>query len=57
MLDPDVLSWHADPETATPEFLLALLEIRRIIEPKAAELVAASTCRGVNSHQSRFVSW
>ena len=30
MLDPDVLSWHADPETATLEFLLALLEIRRL---------------------------
>ena len=45
MLDPDVLSWHADPETATPEFLLALLEIRRIIEPKAAELAAARATR------------
>ena len=45
MLDPDVLSWHADPETATPEFLLALLEIRRIIEPKAAELAASRATR------------
>ena len=45
MLDPDVLSWHADPETATPEFLLALLEIRRIIEPKAAELAAVRATR------------
>ena len=45
MLDPDVLSWHADPETATPEFLLALLEIRRIIEPKAAELAAVRASR------------
>ena len=45
MLDPDVLSWHADPETATSEFLLALLEIRRIIEPKAAELAASRATR------------
>ncbi len=45
MLDPDVLAWHADPETATPEFLLALIEIRRIIEPKAAELAAARATR------------
>jgi DNA-binding FadR family transcriptional regulator len=45
MLDADVLSWHADPETATPEFLLALLEIRRIIEPKAAELAAVRATR------------
>jgi len=45
MLDPDVLSWHADPETATPEFLLALLEIRRIFEPKAAELAAVRATR------------
>ena len=45
MLDPDVLSWHADPATATPEFLLALLEIRRIIEPKAAELAAVRATR------------
>ena len=45
MLDPDVLSWHADPDTATPEFLLALLEIRRIIEPKAAELAAVRATR------------
>lgn len=45
MLDPDVLSWHADPDTATPEFLLALLEIRCIIEPKAAELAAVRATR------------
>jgi DNA-binding FadR family transcriptional regulator len=45
MLDPDVLAWHADPETATPEFLLALIEIRRIIEPKAAELAATRATR------------
>ena len=45
MLDPDVLSWHADPETATPEFLLSLLEMRRIIEPKAAELAAVRATR------------
>jgi len=45
MLDPDVLSWHANPETATPGFLLELLEIRRIIEPKAAELAATRATR------------
>jgi DNA-binding FadR family transcriptional regulator len=45
MLDPDVLSWHADPETATPEFLFALLEIRHIIEPRAAQLAAARATR------------
>ena len=45
MLDPAVLSWHADPDTATPEFLLALLELRRIIEPKAAELAAVRATR------------
>lgn len=40
MLDPEVLSWHADPEIATKEFMLDLIEMRRIIEPKAAELAA-----------------
>ncbi len=40
MLDPDVLAWHADPEAATREFMLDLIELRRIIEPKAAELAA-----------------
>lgn len=40
MLDPDVLAWHADPATATTEFMLDLIELRRIIEPKAAELAA-----------------
>ena len=40
MLDPDVLEWHADPEAATREFMLDLIEVRRIIEPKAAELAA-----------------
>ena len=40
MLDPDVLNWHADPATASPEFLLDLLELRQIIEPRAAELAA-----------------
>jgi GntR family galactonate operon transcriptional repressor len=40
MLDPDVLNWHADPEIATDSFMLDLIELRRIIEPKAAELAA-----------------
>jgi DNA-binding FadR family transcriptional regulator len=40
MLDPDVLHWHADPDTATEDFMLDLVELRRIIAPKAAELAA-----------------
>ena len=40
MLDPDVLNWHADPEIASESFMLDLIELRRIIEPKAAELAA-----------------
>jgi GntR family galactonate operon transcriptional repressor len=40
MLDPDVLRWHADPDIATEKFMLDLIEMRRIIEPKAAELAA-----------------
>jgi DNA-binding FadR family transcriptional regulator len=53
MLDPDVLSWHADPEAATPEFLLSLLEARRIIEPKAAELAAL---RGTRDDMAAILS-
>ncbi len=53
MLDPDVLSWHSDPETATPEFLLSLLEARRIIEPKAAELAAV---RGTREDMAAILS-
>jgi DNA-binding FadR family transcriptional regulator len=45
MLDPDVLAWHADPEIATQEFMLDLIELRRIIEPKAAELAAKRATR------------
>ena len=40
LLDPDVLKWHADPEIASNDFMLDLIELRRIIEPKAAELAA-----------------
>lgn len=40
MLDPDVLAWHADPKRATRDFLLDLIEVRRIIEPQAAALAA-----------------
>ena len=43
MLDPDVLRWHCDPDIATDKFMLDLIEMRRIIEPKAAEL---ATVRG-----------
>ena len=45
LLDPDVLRWHADPDIATQEFMLDLIEMRRIIEPKAAELAAARATR------------
>jgi GntR family galactonate operon transcriptional repressor len=45
MLDPDVLKWHADPDIATEKFMLDLIEMRRIIEPKAAELAAARATR------------
>ena len=45
MLDPDVLRWHADPDIATERFMLDLIELRRIVEPKAAELAAARATR------------
>lgn len=45
MLDPDVLAWHADPTVATPQFMLSLNEIRRLIEPEASRLAAARATR------------
>jgi DNA-binding FadR family transcriptional regulator len=45
MLDPDVLKWHADPDIATEKFMLDLVEMRRIVEPKAAELAAVRATR------------
>ncbi len=45
MLDPDLLEWHADPTIATPEFMLALTETRRIIEPEASRLAARRATR------------
>lgn len=45
MLDPDVLRWHADPDIATEQFMLDLIEMRRIVEPRAAELAAARATR------------
>lgn len=45
LLDPDVLRWHADPDVATEQFMLDLVEMRRIIEPKAAELAATRATR------------
>lgn len=45
LLDPDVLRWHADPEIATEQFMLDLIEMRRIIEPRASELAAARATR------------
>ncbi len=45
MLDPDVLAWHADPEIATPQFLLDLTEMRRVIEPEASRIAALRATR------------
>lgn len=45
MLDPDVLAWHADPTIATPQFMLSLTEMRRIIEPDASRLAASRATR------------
>jgi len=45
LLDQDVLEWHADPDTATRSFMLDLIEMRRIVEPKAAELAAVRATR------------
>ena len=53
MLDPDVLRWHADPHFASREFMLELIELRRIIEPKAAELAAV---RATKEDVSRIFS-
>ncbi len=39
LLDPDVLAWHA-PGHISPDFLLDLIELRRVIEPAAAALAA-----------------
>ena len=36
MLDPDVLKWHADPDIASAQFMLDLVEMRDIVEPRAA---------------------
>src|SRR3989442_10091090 len=40
LLDPDVLAWQQD-SPASEELLRKLTEVRRIIEPAAAELAAA----------------
>ena len=45
MLDPDILRWHADPDIATEKFMLDLIEMRCIVEPKAAELAAVRATR------------
>jgi len=45
MLDQQVLGWHADPDIATEAFMLDLIEVRRIIEPKAAKLAAERASR------------
>jgi DNA-binding FadR family transcriptional regulator len=39
LLDPDVIAWHP-PEHLPPDFLNDLVELRRLIEPAAAELAA-----------------
>ena len=45
MLDPDVLAWHADPDIATPQFMLDLTEVRRVIEPEASRIAAQRATR------------
>ncbi len=39
LLDPDVLAWYP-PAELDPDFLSALVELRRLIEPAAAEIAA-----------------
>ncbi len=39
LFDPDVLAWHS-PDDLRPEFLLAITELRRVIEPVAAGMAA-----------------
>ncbi|MBB5751609.1 FCD domain-containing protein [Prosthecomicrobium pneumaticum] len=39
ILDPDVLSWHFEVEPS-PSFIIALFELRRIIEPAGAAIAA-----------------
>ncbi len=45
MLDPDVLEWHADPNSADVQFMLDIIEMRHIIEPQAAQLAAERATR------------
>lgn len=45
LLDPDVLSWYSTCENKAPAFISDLIEMRRIIEPKAAELAASRADR------------
>jgi DNA-binding FadR family transcriptional regulator len=39
LLDPDVLAWHS-PDNLPPDFFNDLIELRRLIEPAAAEYAA-----------------
>lgn len=50
MLDPDVLKWHADPDIASAQFMLDLVEMRDIVEPRAAELAATRATREDVAH-------
>ena len=53
LFDPDVLAWHP-PERLTPAFLADLVELRRVIEPAAAEFAAARGSReGDRRHRRR----
>ena len=40
LLDPDVLAWHR-ADTLPPDFVSDLVELRRLIEPAAAEFAAS----------------
>src|ERR687887_1744910 len=55
LLDPDVLAWLQDDDVSE-EMLRKLTEVRRIIEPAAAELAAARAgAREIAAMQNAFV--
>ena len=52
LLDPDVLAWHP-AGSLDPDFLKDLVELRRLIEPAAAEFAAT---RGERRHIDRITA-
>jgi DNA-binding transcriptional regulator YhcF (GntR family) len=53
LLDPAVLSWHPNL-TRDVELIESLIEVRRIIEPAAAELAAPRLRHGRGRHRERL---